>query len=111
MPEIMGDSRMPKLNSIESLRIRQMKAEQSVDKATKLKYASYRGRKNSNLKGPSPDYQGPLVDGGQGTRDRMPGTTPTWKPEVRRQYAGPPKPKNKKRFYPGLTNYGNNNIV
>lgn len=88
---------MPKLNSIESLRIRQIKQEQSTNKATKLKYASYRGRKNSNLQGPSPDYQGPLIDAGQGTRDRMPGTTPTWTPEARRQYAGPPKPKKQER--------------
>ena len=40
-------------------------------------YPMYSQRSNFYGQGPTADYQGPMVGTGVGTRDRMPGTTPT----------------------------------
>jgi hypothetical protein len=39
-------------------------------------YPTYSQRSNFYGKGPTADYQGPMLGSGVGTRDRMPGTTP-----------------------------------
>jgi hypothetical protein len=40
-------------------------------------YPTYSQRSNFYGKGPTADYQGPMSGGEAGTKDRMPGTTPT----------------------------------
>lgn len=40
-------------------------------------YPTYSQRGNFYGQGPTADYQGPMSGAGVGTRDRMPGTTPT----------------------------------
>lgn len=40
-------------------------------------YPTYNQRSDFYGQGPTADYQGPMAGAGVGTRDRMPGTTPT----------------------------------
>jgi len=40
-------------------------------------YPTYSQRGNFYGQGPTADYQGPMLGSGAGTKDRMPGTTPT----------------------------------
>lgn len=58
---------------------------------TPLNQSTYRGRVNSGRNTPdrtkkreadNPNFQGPLRDAGSGTRDRMPGTTPSLNPNL-----------------------------
>lgn len=63
------------LTSLKRLKYNQLSREQAVGDALKINKATYRGRAYSSER--NPDYQGPLIDGGQGTKDRMPGTTPS----------------------------------
>lgn len=68
--------------TIRGLRDAQIRAEQELRRVIPLNRASYAGRRESGrVFGPNaqqnPDYTGPLPGGGSGTRDIMPGTTPS----------------------------------
>ena len=50
-----------------------------------LSKATYAGRKDAGRNpkfADNPDYTGPLRGGGSGTKDRMPGTTPSSNPQI-----------------------------
>jgi hypothetical protein len=66
--------------SIQRLAAQQKRAEADMRSAQRLKDSTYSGRHVAGGYGPSPDYQGPMPGFGSGTRDRMPGTTPTQDP-------------------------------
>ena len=76
----MASERPSSTTNIYSLRNQQRRAEEAMKAIMALKISSYFGRALSDQQGTSPDYQGPMVGSGEGTQDRMPGTTPTWRP-------------------------------
>jgi hypothetical protein len=72
--------------SIQRLAEQQRRVEARMSAAQRLKDSTYRGRGSADSSGPSPDYQGPMNGAGSGTRDRMPGTTPTQDPNPKPKY-------------------------
>lgn len=63
------------LTSLKRIKYKQLDREQAVGEALKINKASYEGRARFNEH--NPDYQGPMSFAGKGTKDRMPGTTPS----------------------------------
>lgn len=74
-----SDSSQPskRSTSLRDLSNQQNRRERSVRDKDRLDQSSYEERALVDGRGRGPDYQGPLRGAGNGTRDRMPGTTPS----------------------------------
>jgi hypothetical protein len=62
--------------SLGSLKNNQVYGEKRASEMLRIDQSSYRGRKKVDPRG-DPDYVGPMGYGGSGTKDKMPGTTPS----------------------------------
>ena len=89
---------IPGVNSLSSIAARQRNQEAEVSKALKIQDSSYSSRARVN--DINPDYVGPMGDAGRGTRDRMPGSTPSisHKNGPKKPDVGPNKKRKKGHF-------------
>jgi hypothetical protein len=86
-------------NSAKELAKRQKEREQALKEAMRIDQSSYGRRVHFNDR--NPDYVGPMSFAGKGTRDRMPGTTPSNNPYNSTKSKPPSKkPKSKPKQDP-----------
>jgi hypothetical protein len=84
-------------SSLKDLIERQKNRERSLREKLRIQDSSYDGIKGRARQGEAnPDYTGPMGYAGRGTKDRMPGTTPTGEWSNKRRPKPTSKPKKSK---------------